>query len=211
MHSSSARAIEQCGYYSSTQDKKMRRRLIIAICIIISAIVISSSCTVSRDEGFAIYLTGEDITPARTEALSHIEITEQPIISIQDIIAYNATTHEIELTADAFERIVSLEVPVSGRSFVVCIDKAPVYWGAFWTPISSMSFDGITIWQPLFSEEPYIIKIETGYPSSSFFIRGDPRNNAAVMETLDQAGKLINKQSTALFNKLPRSIKGYIL
>ena len=128
-----------------------------------------SGCNSAKAEGFAIYLTRDDIPPSNMEALSHVEIAEQPIISIQDILAYNAQTYEIKLTDDAFERISELEVPVRGKSFLVCVDKVPIYWGAFWTPLSSMSFDGVTIWKPLGSQEPKIIALQLGYPSSSFY------------------------------------------
>ena len=136
-------------------------KLIVAlICILL----ISSGCTAVEGEGFAIYLTKEDIPPAQMEALSHVKIADQPIISIKDIITYNAQTHEIKITDTAFERISQLDVPVRGKSFMVCVDKAPIYWGAFWTPISSISFDGVTIWKPLSSQEPTVITIEQGYP-----------------------------------------------
>jgi hypothetical protein len=168
-------------------------------------------CSTAKGEGFAIYLTREDIPPSKMEALSHVEIAEQPIISIQDIITYNAQTHEIKLTEAAFERISQLEVPVRGRSFLVCIDKTPIYWGAFWTPISSMSFDGVTIRKPLGSQESKIITLQLGYPSSSFYEGEDPRNNDEVMKSLEQAGKVINKLSIMAIDKLPHSFKGYEL
>jgi hypothetical protein len=162
-------------------------------------------------EGFAIYLTREDISPDKMEMLSHADIADQPIVSIQDIITYNAQTHEIELTDEAFERVSQLEVPVRGKSFLVCVDKAPIYWGAFWTPISSISFDGVTIWKPLGPQEAKVITLELGYPSSSFYGGEDPRNNTEVMESLEQAGKLINKLSLPATDKLPHSFKGYEL
>jgi hypothetical protein len=179
--------------------------------VIVGAVILLSGCTTPKGEGFAIYLTKEDIPPAKMEALSHVDIADQPIISIGDIITYNAQTHELKLTDTAFERISQLEVPVRGKSFMVCIDKEPIYWGAFWTPISSMSFDGVTIWKPLSSQELKIITLELGYPSSSFYEGEDPRNNAKVMKSLDQAGKLINKLSITTVDKLPHSMKGYEL
>ena len=183
-------------------------KLIVAlICILL----LSSGCTAVEGEGFAIYLTKEDIPPAQMEALSHVNIADQPIISIKDIITYNAQTHEIRLTDTAFERISQLDVPVRGKSFMVCVDKAPIYWGAFWTPISSMSFDGVTIWKPLSSQEPTVITIELGYPSSSYYTGEDPRNNVEIMKSLDQAGKLIDKLSITEIDKLPHSMKGYEL
>jgi len=148
------------------------------------------------------------------EALSHVDIADQPIISIEDIITYNAQTHELKLTNKAFERICQLDVPVQGKSFMVCVDKSPIYWGAFWTPISSISFDGVTIWQPFGppgSQEQKIVTIELGYPSLSFYGGEDPRNNTEVIESLERSKKLINKLSITDVDMLPQSMKGYEL
>ena len=183
----------------------------LAVLITVSAILLLSGCTASEGEGFAIYLTQGDIPPAQMEALSHVDIEEQPIISMEDIITYNAQTHEITLTTSAYERISQLEVPVRGKSFVVCVNRAPIYWGAFWTPISSVSFSGVTIWQPLSSQEPHIIKLELGYPAPAFYEGDDPRNNAQVMESLEQAGKLTAMPSATAGAELPHSAKGYEL
>ncbi|MBM4463061.1 MAG: hypothetical protein FJ012_06945 [Chloroflexi bacterium] len=181
------------------------------VLIVVGAVIISSGCTTSKGEGFAIYLTQKDIPPAQMEALSHVDIAEDPIVSIRDVIAYNAQTHELKLTANAFQRISALELTVGGKSFMVCVDKKLVYWGAFWTPFSSISFDGVTIRKPLSSQEPEVITIELGYPSPSFYGGEDPRNNAAVLKSLEQAGKLINKLSITAIEKLPHSLKGYEL
>jgi hypothetical protein len=167
--------------------------------------------TLMEGEGFAIYLTREDIPPEKMEMLSYVNIADHPIVSMQDIITYNAQTHEIKLTDTAFERISQLDVPVSGKSFLVCVDKAPIYWGAFWIPISSMSFDGITIWKPLGSQESQVIKLDLGYPSSSFYSGEDPRNNTEALQSLERSGKLINKLPITSVEKLPHSFKGYEL
>ena len=79
---------------------------------IIGAIVMLCSCTISKGDGFAIYLTKGDIPPAQMPAFSHVDIVEPPIVSMKDIITYNAQTHELELTTSAFERIAQLDVPV---------------------------------------------------------------------------------------------------
>lgn len=178
--------------------------------VIIAITILLSGCNKAESEGFAIYLTKGDIPPDRMEILSHIEIADEPVISIQDIVTYDARTHEIELTDAAFARFSELEIPVEGKSFLVCVDKQPVYWGAFWTLISSISFDGVTIWQQLGSQEP-VIKLELGYPAPSFYSGEDPRNNAEVIESLDNAGKLINRFSINEIEQLPHSMKGYEL
>lgn len=182
---------------------------IIAVILILSNFI--GGCSTATGEGFAIYLTKEDIPPAQMEALSHVDLAEQPVLAMQDIIAYYGRTHEISLTTDAFNRISNLEVPVSGRSFMVCVDRQPVYWGAFWTPISSLSFDGVTIWKPLSPQHQQVIKIELGYPSSSFYEGEDPRNNVEVMRSLEQTGKLVTEPSAVIVDELPRSAKGYEL
>jgi hypothetical protein len=162
------------------------------------------------DEGFAIYLTRQDIPPAQMEDLNHVDIAEEPIVTISDIITYDAQEHELRLAVSAFERVCQLDVPTSGKSFIVCVDKQPIYWGAFWVFWSSQSFDGVTIWMPLGMEGPDVIKLELGYPSSEFYAGEDPRSNPAVMESLEQAGKLIAGPSAAV-DELPHSMKGYEL
>jgi hypothetical protein len=183
----------------------------LALIILVSLPIVSAGCSSPKGEGMAVYLTKADIPPAQMPALSHVDIAEQPIIGLKDIITYNSQTHEIKLTSSSYEALSKLDVPVRGRSFVVCVDKQPLYWGAFWTPVSSVSFDGVTIWKPYSLREPYIVSLELGYPSASFYGGEDPRNNPDVIKSLEQAGKLITGLSITSVNELPRSMKGYEL
>jgi len=167
----------------------MKRRLIAAsIAMVLLMPFVFSSCNSS--EGFAIYLTRNDVPVSQMPILSHVELADTPVIATKDIISYSKDTHEIELTADAYQRVMELEVPMSGLSFVVCVDKGPIYWGAFWAPVSSQSFDGITIGVPSLSPKDNIIQIELGYPAPSFYQGEDPRSNPAILESLEKAGKL---------------------
>ena len=142
-----------------------------------------------KGEGFAIYLLAQDIPVSDMPSISHIELPDEPLLSLGDIVSYSGTTHEIELSTQAIERLLKLEVPTNGRVFVVCIDRQPVYWGAFWVPYSSMSFDGVTILKPL-SLDRQTIQLELGYPSSDFFTVDDPRPDPDIMNSLQQSGKL---------------------
>ncbi|UCD09382.1 MAG: hypothetical protein JSU79_01695 [Dehalococcoidales bacterium] len=199
--------------------------IIICMSVLLSIFPLLSGCTSQEEpvqeattqeiqtensEGFAIYLTKDDIPTEKMAMLSHVEIAEEPIISIEDTISYDAVTHTITITHEAVERIRNLEVPVNGKSFLVCVDKNPIYWGAFWTPISSVSFNGVNIWK-IYGEELDIIKLELGYPAESFFQGEDPRNNPEVMTSLKHAGKLINGMSFTFIDELPHSMKGYEL
>ena len=187
--------------------KPFHKLTVVLICLLL----VSSGCAATKGEGFAIYLTKEDIPPAQMPALSHVDIADQPIISMKDVITYNAQTNELRLTPSAFERISSLEVQVRGKSFIVCVDKNLIYWGAFWTPISSISFDGVTFWKPYSSQGPAVITLELCYLSSSFYGGEDPRNSLEILKSLKQADKLISKLSITAVNELPPSMKGYEL
>ena len=160
--------------------------------ICVGALPVFSGCSSALHEGFAIYLTRNDIPPAQMEALSHVDLADQPIISAADVISYSAQTHEIKLSQSAFQRVTDLKVPVTGKSFLVCVDKAPVYWGAFWVDYSSLSFEGVTIEKPLDTQGPPVITIRQGYPAASFYRGEDPRNNPVILKSLEQAGKLID-------------------
>jgi hypothetical protein len=172
--------------------KKALLAALVAVCLLTP--LVFYSCGSPQDsinsEGFAIYLTRDDIPVSQMEKLSYVSIADEPVISIDDIISYTVRNHEIKLTPEAYERVMALQVPTSGKSFVVCVDRSPVYWGAFWTPLSSQSFDGVTIWVPSFNVRKNTIKLELGYPSSGFFTGEDPRANPDIMQSLEQAGKL---------------------
>ncbi len=63
-----------------------------------------------------------------------------------------------------------------------------VYSGAFWTPASSLSFDGIVIQVPPLDDA---LHIQLGYPESPELFRGqDHRSDPRVLKSLRLAGKL---------------------
>jgi len=186
------------------------KKLLLALTVFCLSLLLPG-CSGSSHEGFAIYLTKDDIPPAQMPALSHVDLADKPVIALRDIVSYNAQTHELLLTESAFERICQLKVPVGGKCFLVCVDQEPVYWGAFWTPVSSISFDGVTIWQPFDAQQIPVVALELGYPSALFYGGEDPRNNVEVMQSLERAGKLVNKLSISEAGSLPHSMKGYEL
>jgi hypothetical protein len=140
--------------------------------------------------GFEIYLTRDNVPPAQMDALSHVYIAETPVISGHDIVSYNWETHDIVLTAEAWQRVQEIHPTTTGASFVVCVDKAPVYGGAFWTPVSSAVFNGVIIMTPLNNLPENTITLALGYPESGFFSGEDPRSNPLIKAALEKAGKL---------------------
>ncbi|GAB4410501.1 MAG: hypothetical protein Kow00123_24120 [Anaerolineales bacterium] len=148
------------------------RRLVAGLLAVL--LVVVPACNPTPQE-FAIYLANGD--------------AGAPVIAMEDIVSYTWATHEIRLTEAAFARVMALHVPVRGLPFVARVDGRQVYAGAFWTPISSMSFDGVTIMLPPGAQDP-VIRIELGYPGSGFFTGDDPRFNPQVRAALARAGKL---------------------
>jgi hypothetical protein len=97
----------------------------------------------------------------------------------------------LELTDAAYRRIQALfvtPVKVSGLPFVVCVGAERIYTGAFWTPLSSLSYDGVVILQPLSTDTKHI-QIELGYPAPEAFTGNDPRADPRITHALEVAGK----------------------
>jgi hypothetical protein len=151
-------------------------------------------CIPSQARGFSIYLLADEVPATELVMfdLNDLELQEEPIVSGDDIVAYSRETHEIELTADAYERIqqlFTLPVEVRGIPFVVCVGAERIYAGGFWTPASSISFDGVVISQP-FDPDERVINIGLSYPSLEAFTGEDPRSDPRVLQWLEEAGKL---------------------
>jgi hypothetical protein len=149
---------------------------------------LDTGCERTTGEGFAIYLTNQkSLTtwpPTATPAL-----TGSPIVTVNDISSYDRNHHEITLTKSAFDRLASLDVPISGLGFAVCVNGEVIYSGAFWKPISSVSYAGPVITIPFDSQSIRTVKIDLGYPSSSFFQGQDPRSDPGIFDAL--AGRLV--------------------
>lgn len=157
--------------------------------LLLLAILVVGGCASRKGEGFSIYLLARDTPVSEMPAISHVELADKPLISMDDIVSYTKETHEIRLTAACFERTSRLEVPVSGIVFIACVDRNPVYWGAFWTPISSVPFHSVGIVKP-FPSDGHTLKIQLGYPLQEFFEGTDPRSDPGILQSLERASKL---------------------
>jgi len=151
-------------------------------------------CRPSTNHSFAIYLLSGDLSGIDILGKDISELTpqEDPLISGIDIQSYDSTTHTIELTPTAYQSIqelYSLPVRVDGLPFVVYATGEPIYAGAFWTPLSSLSYEGIVILQPM-DPDSTSIRIDLGYPGQDFYLGDDPRDDPRIIETLKANGKL---------------------
>ena len=142
------------------------------------------------DGEFAIYLPARGMSAAELSSadLETIELEGEPLVFLDDIVTYRESTHEIELTPRARERIQRLDVRVSGLPFVVCVGPERVYRGAFWSMASSAIYDGVAVWIPLIDGQ--FMQMRLGYPAPSAFRGDDPRSDPRVLRSFQQAGKL---------------------
>lgn len=144
---------------------------------------------VPEGEGFAIYLTAGDIPVTQMEALSHVELKDEPLISAVDIASYDWIKHEIWLSETGKEKLADFQVPISGKSFMICVDKAPLYWGAFYNSLSSYYPFGT----PVINIYPWngnSLVIEWSLVSGDVEAPSDPRSESMIFESLHKWGKL---------------------
>jgi hypothetical protein len=153
----------------------------------------ANRCQVSEKPWFGIYLAHQNlpIEELRKLPLESIEIQTPALISDGDLISYDWDTHTLALNAQAQQRLLaqfSMPIDVDGVPFVVYTGEQPIYLGAFWTPLSSLSFDGVFILQS-YNEDMSTLRLELGYPSQTFAGQ-DPRNDPRLYQALLYAGKL---------------------
>jgi hypothetical protein len=153
-----------------------------------------AGCHSSPADEFSIYLLQDQLSGVDVlgQDLSDLPRQEQPVLTSRDIVRYNPSRNEIKLTGDAYRRIqllFSTPIKTDGIPFVVTLGETPIYAGAFWTPLSSLSYNGIVIMQPM---EPgsNIIRLEQGYPGPDFFSGADPRVDPRIIDALQRSGKI---------------------
>ncbi|MFU8827725.1 MAG: hypothetical protein ACNA70_09600, partial [Brevefilum sp.] len=145
--------------------------LLIFVVLILSACQTPVEETQAPLEGepFAIYLVGDSqITgpDLKNYDLDKIPLNTMPIIITDDLASYDWERHGINLTENAYLRLIAMfmgGMPSSGVPFVVKAYEQPVFAGAFWAPFSSLSFDGVVILQPA-DPAGQTLYIELGYP-----------------------------------------------
>ena len=158
------------------------------------ATLLGLGCQARPADTFALYLLAGDIAATEAQGLNleALELERKPLITSADLLSYDWQTHTLELTSNAYAQIQQIfptPVQVNGIPFVTCVGDERIYMGGFWTPASSLSFDGVVIMQPL-DPAGTRIQISWGYPGSAVFSDADPRADERILSALEQAGKL---------------------
>jgi hypothetical protein len=111
------------------------------------------------------------------------------VISEEDIVWYNRTSHEIKLTELGVKKIEGLQVSVYGSPFVIKINGEKIYNGSFVTPISPISSPPSEVVIVTLVQNN-VINIQMGYPPSQFEAE-DPRNNPKIFDYFQNIKKLV--------------------
>jgi hypothetical protein len=149
-------------------------------------------------EAFELYLVADEQMAGpdiNNYELSELPLAEEPIISTEDIDNYLWDVHAINLKPEPYKQLLAAfsgGMPMSGVPFVILAHEARIYAGAFWSPASSLNFDGVVIMQPFDpSGQPLLISL--GYPADDFFTGEDPRDDPRLRSALEGAGLLLEK------------------
>ncbi len=176
----------------------MMKRLLLGLTLMI---LMLSACQTAKTEDaivpdgepFELYLIGDQqITGKALEelALDKLPLEQTPILTTEDLADYNWEEHNFNLTDEAYQLILFLfaaGLPESGVPFVIMSYGERIFAGAFWSPISSLSFDGVVILQPL-DPTSGTLYIDLGYPRPDNFTGEDPRDDPRLEHALEHAG-----------------------
>ena len=116
----------------------MKKLFFISAVIIIvftsfGASVLLAGCAKSSQnhEGFAIYLTKDNIPADKMPALNQIQIADTPLVALSDIVNYDDLTCQLTLSDDASQRMTKLVVLNSGLTFVAYVNRQPYIGESF--------------------------------------------------------------------------------
>ena len=179
-----------------TRERRRQQQHILLLTWTIWIILLCSlaACSIEPTGDFAIYLLQGQLSGAEILGVDpgHLLRQDQPLLTSQDMIQYRPTRHQIELTEAAYKRVWEMfptPIKTDGIPFVVTVGDQAIYAGAFWTPLSSISYNGVVILQPM-EPERRTIRIELGYPSLEAFSGRDLRADPRILDALQRSGKI---------------------
>ena len=106
---------------------------------------------VPNNNGFEIYMTVKPHTNNLKVDYSKVDfdtivLYDKPIIRYQDLISYDTIKHILKLGIS--HDSLDFHVAVTGRMFVLTIDKIPIYCGFLWPVTSSIPCNWVYILEP---------------------------------------------------------------
>ena len=163
----------------------------------IGGVAVRANAPAANADVFAIYLVADAVDATITGYgrgdWSRLRLEASPLITGDDLVSYEWSTHSMKLRPDALAKIPA-RPSVSGKPFVVVANGKSVYLGVFLSILSSASFAVPTIRvdaqmvSP--NQPPDTLVIDRAYPSPSFGAGPDPRGDERIKAALTASGKL---------------------
>lgn len=152
----------------------------------VALVITLTGCYPKGNQGFGLYLVSgvEDPRLIDEIGLDVVSLEPEPLFSEPDILVYDLQSREMTLTPEAFQAVLAvftLPIDVDGIPFVVMIDDARIFHGAFYSPASSLSFDGGVVLDPM---DPLanVIRFDFGYPGPGPEAGPDPLGDARITD-----------------------------
>lgn len=159
--------------------------------IFISAIVALGQ---QKPKDFALYLLPEPANPAQKFRALDIRKLKKPdaapLISGSGIDHYQKDRHELGLYYAGTRKLNKRALDLAGKPFAVFVGDEPIYAGAFWSPLSSQSYDGVYIDPSDFKGDFPILKLQFGYRTNKFTTGPDPRADKRIFNSFETSGRL---------------------
>ncbi|MBG0788668.1 MAG: hypothetical protein H0S79_26570, partial [Anaerolineaceae bacterium] len=106
-------------------------------------------------EAFELYLLKDDQAHGwdlLNAPLNSLKLADEPLLTTADLVSYDGSTHTLQMTDEGWQKVTDLlaeGLQVAGIPFVIVSRGERIYAGAFWTMLSSQSFDGVVIMDPV--------------------------------------------------------------
>lgn len=171
-----------------------KNRYLILFVVMLLGLVLLSGCGRKKEPAFAIFLVLTEMMAEDVLAvpLDDLTLDDTALLTMEDVLRYQPENYELTLTDDAVSRLGRRGVPLGGLPFVLVAQGERVYMGAFWTPISSLSYSGTAAMLSL-EEDAVTLRFDLGYPASPELFEGvDLRNDARILKAFSDAEKLID-------------------
>ena len=147
----------------------------------------------TRNECFAIYTLSDStvsVSVAHKTPLEQLELSPEPLLSMQEIQKYDWSEHTVYVTPAALARVRGRGQQAGTEPFVVVAGKERVYLGGFWAPFSALGRFLPHI--EAFGGPEGAIQIRAAWPVAGD--AQDARSDERIYECLRQAGLLTVEQ-----------------
>lgn len=154
---------------------------------IFSSLLITCGLSPTEYGDFKIYQVLDQGIPQEgpTKPIDSLTLSNEPIISIQDIISYFWSTHEFTITSHADSILDTMNPQQLLSPFVTCVGNERIYYGCFVSGLSSY----------LPEKYPYIQNTIVGVNRQISRALNDSipdkRNDVRIYNSLKHSGKLL--------------------